>query len=113
MSWIFRLIPFPLHEEVRLAAEELGVTMSPNFLYLDPYFEGRDIRVKARPVLYYIIGGAAVFLIWFSMIAAIIRRRWRQEAESNGLHRAAKKGLVAAAVGGEMLVSEEDVGSFI
>ncbi len=108
------IMPYVTHEEVRLAAEDLGVTMSSNFLYLDPYFEGRDIRVEARPIFYYITGAAAVLLIWLSMIAAIIRRRWRHAANSNSLQRVAKKGLVAAAVGGaKMLVSEEDDGSLI
>lgn len=94
------ILPFVTYEEVEWAAAELGVELAPNFLYLDPYFEGRDTRVAPRPALTYIAGGTTLLLFWLSMIAAVIRRRWRRAAEANNLHRVAKKALIAAAVGG-------------
>lgn len=86
-------------EEVRWAAEDLGLTMADNFLYLNPHFEGREQIIAARPELQYVAAGAGMLLIWLSMIAAIVRRRWRRAAESTVGH-VAKKGLVAAAAGG-------------
>lgn len=108
MTGIPHLFPAVTQDEIEFAASDLGLTMSPNFLHLNPHFEGRDIRVEARPELTYIAGGASIVLIWLSMIAAIFRRR-RARSDEGFAHKAAKKGLVAAAAGGvKMLVSDDE-----
>lgn len=107
--------PYVTYDEVKVAAAELGVSMSPNFLYINPYFTGRDTRIQARPELTYIAGGASVLFIWLSMIAAIFKKRRRRAVEhaSTGAQ-VAKKGLVAMAAGGvKMMVSGEEEGGIV
>lgn len=108
MTGIPHLFPAVTKDEIAFAAADLGLTMSENFLHLNPHFEGRDIRVEARPELTYIAGGASILLIWFAMIAQVIRRRLRRSDEGFA-RKAAKKGLVAAAAGGaKMLLSDDE-----
>ena len=116
---IFRLAGTPafLHEvtgeEIEWAASELGVTMSENFLFLDPYSEGRAQRLEPQPILTYIAGGLGVGLIWLAMIVQIIKRRFRRaEAERLAMGQVARKGLVAAggAAVGAMFGGDDDEG---
>mgnify|MGYP001796297743 CR=1 FL=1 len=104
---IFRLVGTPafLHdvtdEEIEWAAYDLGVTISENFLFLDPYYQGRGARLEPQPMLTYIAGGLGVALIWFAMIAQIIKRRFRRAAaEREALGQVAKKGMLAAGAAG-------------
>lgn len=104
---IFRLVGTPafLHDvtddEIEWAAYDLGVTMSENFLFLDPYYQGRGLRLEPQPMLTYIAGGLGVALMWLAMIAQIIKRRFRRAAaEREALGQVAKKGMVAAGAAG-------------
>ncbi len=109
LSGLAQFFPIVTQEEIEWAAQDLGVSMSPNFLYLDPHFLGRDLRLEPRPELTYIAGAAAMVLLWLSMVASIFRRRWRRsDAATGGKERTAKKGLVAAAVGGAKMIVGED-----
>lgn len=100
------IMPYVTREEVEWAASDLGVTLAPNFLYLDPHFKGRDQRLAARPELTLIAGGASMFLIWLALIAFVIKRRWNAAGAADSA--AMKKGFVAAASGGAgMMMSEE------
>ena len=76
--------PSVTHDEIQFAAEELGVTLAPNFLYLKPHFQGRDTHVAARSGLTYAGGMIAILFIWASMLAQIMRRR-RRHAEALGV----------------------------
>lgn len=100
---IFRLTGTPAFlrdvtsEEISWAAEDLGITLADNFLYLNPYFEGRGARLEPQPVLTMIAGGLGIALIWLGMIFQIVKKRFRRaEAERNAAGMMAKKGLVAA-----------------
>lgn len=112
LTGLAQFMPIVTNEEIQWATEDLGVTMSSNFLYLDPHYLGRDLRLAPRPELTYIAGGASVVLIWLSMIAGIIRHRWRR-SHGGALQSVAKKGLVAAAAGGAKMVIGDDEGDYI
>ncbi|MDJ1008934.1 MAG: hypothetical protein QNJ13_14045 [Paracoccaceae bacterium] len=95
------ILPSVTYEEIVWAAEDLGVAMSENFLYLDPYFDGRENRLEARPELTYIAGLAGIALMWLGLIVQIVRRRFRNaEAERKAMGLAARRGLVAAGSAG-------------
>lgn len=101
LTGVRALSPPVTMEEIDWAAADLGVTVSENFFYIEPHFAGRETIVEARPELYFVAGLIGVLLIWFSMIAAIIRKKWmRRERDGGSTRAAAKKGVVAAAVGG-------------
>ncbi len=107
-----QFLPYVTYAEVEVAAEDLGVEMSPNFLYIDPYFRGRETRVQARPELTYAVGGLSMVLIWFSMVASIMRKRRANTQEPQAVAKTiAKKGLIATAFGGaKVLFASDDEG---
>ncbi len=116
---IFRLAGTPAFmrdvtsEEIGWAAEDLGITLADNFLYLNPYFEGRGARLEPQPMLTMIAGGLGIGLIWLGMIFQIIKRRFRRaEAERSAAGMMAKKGLVAAggAAVGAMFGGDDEEG---
>ena len=103
------LFPSVTMEETNWAADELNVTLSENFFYIDPHFIGRDTIIQARPSLYMATGIAGVVLVWLSMIAAIIRKRWKRRANAARTGRAtARKGIIAAAAGGIAKLADGD-----
>lgn len=111
---IYRLVGTPAwlpevsSDEIEWAAYDLNVSMSENFLHLDPYFQGRGARLEPQPMLGYIAAGLGFGLIWLAMIAQIIKRRLRlarAEREMSAAGNVAKKGLLGAgaAVVGSMM----------
>lgn len=112
---IFRLTGTPAflrdvtRDEITWAAEDLGISLAPNFLYLNPYFEGRGARLEPQPMLSVIAGGLGVALVWLGMVFQIIKRKMRlAQAERAAMGQVAKRGLVAAggAAVGAMLGSD-------
>ncbi|MEL7027147.1 MAG: LapA family protein [Pseudomonadota bacterium] len=98
-------------EEIEWAAADMGVTLAENFLFLDPYFQGRAARLEPQPILTYLAAGLGIGLIWLAMIAQIIKRKIRRrQAERQIAGGLAKKGMVAAggAVVGAMLGGDGD-----
>lgn len=102
---IYRLVGTPAfmpevtREEIEWAAYDLDVSMSANFLHLDPYVEGRGVRLEPQPFPGYIAAGAGFGLIWLAMIAQLIKRRLRRaraEREMAAAGNVAKKGMIAA-----------------